>query len=740
MPDLAPLSPASALASGSIYGRLSASRDGHDPQLVDCIREVVARLETEETDNRRPGMLLGKIQSGKTRAFLGIIAHAFDRGFDVAIVLTKGTKALAKQTVARFQKEFAEFIEEDSVSIFDVMQMPSVLTGAERRRKLVFIAKKQVHNLDRLLKLVQQTYPELARRRVLLVDDEADLAGVRYVKRDDVIVQGTIADRMDKLRQAVAGMAFLQVTATPYALYLQPDDYEDQYLFQPKRPAFTTLLPIHSAYVGGADYFGTFDNDDPRAFLFVEVTKEEQDTLRSLDGRSMRQDRLISGTKVPLLRRSLLAFIAAVVIRREQQRLAGERLLRKYAMVIHNDVRRLAHQFQGGYVRALLDAFRQDASGDKQKLREVFDAAFTDLSASVGADGSVVPNVNEVFDGVCDALLGDEVVVSEVNSDNDVAALLNSDAELNLRTPFNIFIGGSILDRGITIPNLISFYYGRNPKTMQADTVLQHSRMYGARDRRDLAVTRFYTSRDVHQRLQTIDALENALRHAFESGAHERGVAFIRTDASRRVIPCSPSKVLLSDVVSVDAGGRLLPIGFTTREKDVVRGPVQRVDALVPPGCVDTDEPELCDLDAVHSILGEIESTLDVRGTSWNWNGLRAVLDYFARITASGERQGKVWVAGFTGRKLARTREGGRFNNAPDTKQQRDLANHCAKDVPMLLLFKQEGTRAQGWSGTPFWWPVLIAPTNAPPCVYAHPKDGIEEAPASEPGLRLVAS
>ena len=31
-------------------------------------------------------MLLGKIQSGKTRAFLGIIARCFDRGFNVAII------------------------------------------------------------------------------------------------------------------------------------------------------------------------------------------------------------------------------------------------------------------------------------------------------------------------------------------------------------------------------------------------------------------------------------------------------------------------------------------------------------------------------------------------------------------------------------------------------------------------------------------------------------------------------
>jgi hypothetical protein len=51
---------------------------------------------------RQPGMLLGKVRSGKTKTFMGAIALAFDNGFDVCVVLTKGTKALAKQTYDLF--------------------------------------------------------------------------------------------------------------------------------------------------------------------------------------------------------------------------------------------------------------------------------------------------------------------------------------------------------------------------------------------------------------------------------------------------------------------------------------------------------------------------------------------------------------------------------------------------------------------------------------------------------------
>ena len=56
-----------------------------------------------------------------------------------------------------------------------------------------------------------------------------------------------------------------------------------------------------------------------------------------------------------------------------------------------------------------------------------------------------------------EALQSGDVVRETVNSDHQVMALLDERCELRLRTPFNIFVGGSILDRGITIPNLIAF-------------------------------------------------------------------------------------------------------------------------------------------------------------------------------------------------------------------------------------------------------------------------------------------
>jgi hypothetical protein len=707
----------------TFYSRLSTSRGGDSTDLVSCVYSVVRKLQTEATDAQKPGMLLGKIQSGKTRAFLGIIAHAFDNGFDIAIVLTKGTKTLSNQTMARFKKDFGEFIADDDVALFDIMQMPSKLTRTERDRKIIFVAKKQVQNLNRILKLFEETYPDLKNKKVLLVDDEADLASVRFVRNKDTeqTDQGKIAQQMDDLRRLVPDIAFLQVTATPYSLYLQPEEYHapgSNFVFLPKRPAFTELLPIHGGYVGGKDYFGLWGEDDPRGYLFEEVSLEEQDTLRSIDGRSIREDRMFTNTRIPILRQSVVAFVTAVLIWRYQQKSVSKRP-QKYAMVIHNDVKKEAHKFQFELVLKLTDAFKNDVAAGGAQLRQIFDHVYEDLSRSVAANGGKTPSADDCFNDVCEAFHGDDVVVEQVNSDNDVVALLNDESELRLRTPYNIFIGGNILDRGITIPNLISFYYGRNPKKMQADTVLQHSRMYGARDHEDLAVTRFYTSRGVYERLEVIEDFERALRHAFETGAHDRGVAFIQTDAQRRVVPCAPSKVLMSDVISIDAGGRLLPVGFKTRAMSYIKSHVQKIDDLVPASCKDSNKPVLVDVALAHSILQEIEKTMDVSGTGWDWKGIAAVIDYFAKMTAHGNHKDKIWLAGFTGRSLARRRESGRFSNAPDTKQQRDLAEQVARDIPILLLFRQEGRADQGWTDSPFWWPVLIAPQEATPCVYA---------------------
>jgi hypothetical protein len=693
-------------------------------ELAACIDRVVKQLEETATTGDSPGMLLGKIQSGKTRAFVGVIARAFDRGFDIAVVLTKGTKTLSAQTVARLASDFREFIDEDDFLVFDIMQPPGKLTKSEQRRKLVIVAKKQVDNLRRLTDFFDKDYPDLKNKSVLLIDDEADLASIRFVraKNGPDIEQGKIAEQIDDLRRLVAKLAFLQVTATPYSLYLQPEDYnpngEESYVFKPKKPAFTELLPIHAGYVGGDDYFTTFNPDDSRFFLFVEVSREEHDALRRPDQRRVRKERVLDSPNTAGLVRAIVTFILAACVRRWQQTEAGERK-RKYAMVIHNDTQKAAHAWQDQVIEWIFEGLAKSATSSPNSLSPLFDAAYADLSASVQAERGRMPNAIDAFEWFLEALQGDDVVRETVNSDKDVIALLDEKAELKLRTPFNIFIGGNILDRGITIPSLISFYYGRNPRTMQADTVLQHSRMYGNRDRRDLAVTRFYTSQDVYNRLYTINAFENALREAFEKGAHDQGVVFIQSDATGRVRPCAPNKVLLSNVVAIRPNGLYLPTGFQTRSGREMTNAQRALDQLIPKEARDNRAFLEIERNTALKILDIIETTMDFPQNEFEWDALRGLLDYYSDIRDGGE--GKILLLAETGRRISRERSGDKSGlSILGGGDLRRLVLDPNRSKPALILLQQDGKKDLGWSGNqPFWWPILAAPGTVEPCVFA---------------------
>lgn len=702
------------------YERLSARRED-DERLQKCVANVVAKLDGA-TDPRRPGMLLGKIQSGKTRAFLGVIALAFDLGFDIAIVLTKGTKTLAQQTVKRIGRDFREFIADDEIFLFDIMAAPESLTKAELRRKIIIVAKKQVHNMGRIQTLLTETYPQLKSKRVLLVDDEADLASVRFTRKkgESAYDQGRIATQMDELRRTVSAISFLQVTATPYSLYLQPDSYDGSTqakdVFHPKRPAFTELLPIHDAYVGGETYFGGHGANDPRYYLYVEVADREHDALRSVDGRTIRDDHLWTSRNIEKLRHAVSTFILAVAVRRRQQERAGEPQ-QKYAMIIHNDTQRKAHSWQWETVNKLVALFERAATDGDTRLRESFDLAYADLKRSVSADGGHMPSIDKAYEEFVGLIEDGELNVQRVNSDVELEPLLDADtAELKLRTKANVFIGGSILDRGITVPNLIAFYYGRNPKRMQADTALQHSRMYGARPKADVAVTRFYTSRAVYNRLSQIHDLETALRAAFESGAQDGGVVFIKSGRSGAVVPCAPNKIALSNVVAIRPNDILLPTGFDTVAASRLEAVTKKVDALVPAACQDTGRFAKIDLGHAMKVISTIEPTLVFEGiTAFDWSAMRALLLYHAKQSG-----GDVAILAETGRRLSKEASGDRSGiSILGTEKLRSLVRDPSRDKPALILLKQVGGQGLGWKAGPFWWPMLAVTRHGAPCVFA---------------------
>ena len=710
-------------AASQYYDQMAAKR-GDDPELMAKVEEAVSHLGGASTTARSPGMLLGKIQSGKTRAFLGIIARCFDRGFNVAIILTKNNVSLTQQTLTRVKEDFKELIAAEEVLADDIMCLPSLETY-ELNKRLILIVKKEDDNLDRLLEAFEKKYKELQKRKVLIIDDEADYASVSGQRKDGVVGIGKIAKQIDRLRELVPDSDFLQVTATPQSLYLQPEGdlvVNGAPLFKPKRPKFTVILPTHSHYVGGDFYFErSNDGVSPAFYFYREVPLDEREALKKEDRRRLKIENVLSESRAEVLRDATVAFVVGGVIRRLQAKAAGQQP-EKYSFLFHTEQARDSHNWQEQVAMAIKLALIEEAKADTPRFNGLLQSAYTDLQRSLKLEGSFVPSFEAVKAESVSALTGGQLMITKVNSDKAIKELLADDGQLKLRTPLNMFIGGQILDRGITINNLIAFYYGRSPKKFQQDTVLQHSRMYGARAKADLAVTRFYAPQHVYQIMRKIHEFDAALREAFESGAHDKGVYFIQRDAQNRVIPCSPNKLMFSEVVSIRPGRRLLPTGFQTVAKSVGKKKLLALDnRITTEFAKSADEPILVSVEKAMELLDLAYDNLEFEEPSDDSRkGYLAALEHLSRTSKDHSLQNKVWLLTATNRDTPRYFSQGRFSNNPDTKQQADVLAPKVADIPALMLLRQNGEEAKGWRGLPFWWPVIVTPRSAVTSIFAN--------------------
>ena len=190
-------------------------------------------------------MMMGNIQSGKTRAFIGLMSLCFDNSFDMTIILTKCSTALVKQTVSRMMAEFDCFREGNAtvgeVVAQDILEIDfrgcTTMTEKEavvkkflkryKGKKRIIVVKKQADNVDRLNLFIEFIVKYEYYNRLLIVDDEADITSVGYekFKGQEQLSLRRISGAINTMRKSLHSHiehVLMQVTATPYALYLQP--------------------------------------------------------------------------------------------------------------------------------------------------------------------------------------------------------------------------------------------------------------------------------------------------------------------------------------------------------------------------------------------------------------------------------------------------------------------------------------------------------------------------------------
>mgnify|MGYP000951235151 CR=1 FL=1 len=431
--------------------------------------------------------------------------------------------------------------------------------------------------------------------------------------------------------------------------------------------------------------------------------------------------------------------------------------------VMHAATTKAFHKEEIGIIEDGLNEMRMSLEEDiRDKDVEYFiKASYQGLRASVGAyDVLTLPPLDDVYekvaciseDGELEGLVT-EVDIKEVNSDSDIMKLLNDDGELRLETSVTIFVGGQVLDRGITIPNMINFFYGRDPKTMQQDTVVQHCRMFGYRAPELLSVTRFYTTYRLFSNMQEITIRDSILRKRISS-QKQGNVVYL--EAGGDIKACSPAKVLASKINNVLPEKRYLPVGFEIKRNkkkaqevhdeilDIIkenRGLIKGDKTQYRKGRPTDGTYVTISPDTAMKLIRLSYSIMDPYDDG-TCNEISQIEPPYWFSISEGIDSGDKGVALIVREKrtLGKMKhDGTMYQDGPDDgNNEGALAKELREKMPVLVLTEQTNPE---WRYN-FWWPVYYTPNDMNIGIYAevNSKSGIVENLANAAPRALIIS
>jgi len=619
-------------------------------EIRECASAVVQRWvdpsgKGPQTIN---GLVYGLIQSGKTGVLTVTGAMGADEGYQTVLILTTDIEPLYRQTFGRIQEAFPGM---------DVIGKHEFRDGAAfiqrvRGQTCAIVTSKNANMLNSLIQNFR--VGRFHGLSCLIIDDEADQASLNTRASRDDGTRSRVNEAISDLRGFFARNTYIQVTATPQALFLQIPVHEF-------RPQFTVLSQPGADYVGGDDFFGDHAHL-VREFAMADIAALSPGT----------QPLPALGIPASLLR-ALDTFMVGATFKRMQDPEEN------CAFLCHVSTRTTDHD----YIVQLFRKYKSDlADGAKDKRPPTLarlKTAYDDL-ASTHSGVQTTP-----FSSIVDAIgfYSPGITIKLVNG--------QTDEDVAVRSPYNLFVGGNKLGRGVTIKNLLVSYYGRNPRRPQADTVLQHARMYGYR-RKDIGLLRLFLPRELHIIFQAINLMEKGLRELIERSPSEefRGI-FLQgnIDSTRR-------NVLAPGSIGVYSGGNNYNPAQVMRDQNALLS-TQKVDKIL--SSIPNKQGHAFSIQQLKELISLTVPDESQSEMIWNTHAIVESVVQYASLNHRDD--GFVWVD--RDRELVENRRetqgilsGGERSNIPD-------------DVIALIMFR---TKADG-KRSASWWPQVIFPRGA---------------------------
>jgi hypothetical protein len=418
-------------------------KDQMEPDEWDGVVSSAARVlshcpSPNESAKKVTGLALGKVQSGKTLSYTALIALAIDNGYRVTIVLAGTKNPLLVQTYGRLTDELnAKRLEltpfrNPSLNDFEVIQ--SILHTGGHALLIVLKTKKRISEMKELLDT-----PELRGFPVLIIDDEGDEASLntQFRKGKKSAIYGSILD----LRNALPLHAYVAYTATPQANLLISG-------LDALSPNFAELIEPGRGYCGGTVFFG----------------RNKENYIRKVQG----DDSPIIHINSDIKHAIAIFFVGGAI-----RSLRNDR--NHHSMLLHTSERKYDHEQLKRSILAILQLWKEKTSlpeidpsaGDFYGLIRM---AYDDLCKTVDNPPNWADLKNRIKD---------EIWLTEVWMVNSLP--LGRDPVANpIRLKNNIYIGGNMLGRGITIKGLAVTFITREARNeTNADTLEQRARWFG---------------------------------------------------------------------------------------------------------------------------------------------------------------------------------------------------------------------------------------------------------------------
>lgn len=468
---------------------------------------------------------------------------------------------------------------------------------------------------------------------LFIVDDEADAASLNtLVNRGR---QSSINKHLDSIKNGSSSSIYLQVTGTPQAILLQT-------MASGWHPYFTYYFEPGNGYLGGDFFFPKNEKAECISYLENISNPERAVVLHHLAA---------SG--------QILA--------------SGGRVCN---CLLHPSVRQAVHS---RYEKAVKD----ELAWCCEHIDGEFKAELEKEYASQTPQKDQKVPFEQVYSTARSLLETNDVKVLVMNGKNDIASEEYSSGS-------NIVIGGNTLGRGVTFPSLHTIYYTRTSKKPQADTMWQHSRMFGYD--RDPGMMRVYIDEPLYKLFADINATNNSIISQIESGTEHIKIYYPQGLNPTRANVLDNQKVFM-----LSGGTNYYPF-------DPENDSIEALDRLLAPFS-DTEPTYQVNLRLMKEIFSHITS-----GEDFEIKSFVSVLDTILSETPSA--QGILIVR--------RGRDVAKGTGALLSPNDWNLGGSFTNQV-VLTMYKVTGRK--GWNGRELWVPNIKLPNNV---VYYDVKDAEE--------------